>query len=175
MVKRMILIVAVDDQWGIAKQGDLLARLPKDLEFFKEKTVNKAIVIGRKTLESFRNGQPLPKRLNVVLSRSADFDHPRILGIKSVEALEQWLTSQGEEDVFLAGGGEIYHLLAPLCNKAYVTRIEGDLEAEVHMPNLESLGFRCLLEEPVIEENGFRYRHTTWLNTHLLEGEAGKG
>jgi len=165
---RMILIVAADDRWGIGKQGDLLARLPKDLEFFKENTVDKAIVIGRKTLESFKNGRPLPKRLNVVLSRNTEFDHAGILGMKSLGALEQWLASQGDEEVFVAGGGQIYKLLAPLCSKAYVTRLEGDYGADVFMTDLESIGFKCVLEEPTIEENGVRYRHTTWLNTNLL-------
>lgn len=166
----MILIVAADEAWGIGKQGDLLARLPKDLDFFKEKTVDKAIVIGRKTLGSFKNGKPLPKRLNVVLSRKSDFDHPRILGIKSLDALKSWLRTQEDEDVFVAGGGEIYAMLAPLCSKAYVTRIQGDLGAEIHMPNLEELGFRCVIEGPEIEENGFSYRHTTWINTNFIDG-----
>ena len=165
---RMILIVAADDHWGIGKEGNLLARLPKDLDFFKKKTLDKAIVIGRKTLDSFKNGNPLPKRLNVVLSRGKSFDHPRIKGVTSVESLQEWLKTQDKEDVFVAGGGEIYGLLAPLCHKAYVTKLEGDFEADTFMPDLESLGFRCVLEEPMIEENGLRYRHTTWVNTHLI-------
>lgn len=159
----MILIAAADEKWGIGKDGDLLARLPKDLDFFKSQTLDKAIVIGRKTLESFKNGNPLPKRVNVVLSRTIDYDHPRILGMSSLEDLISWSASQSEDEVFVAGGGEVYNLLAPYCSKAYITRLEGDFEADTFMPDLEGLGFKCVMEEPVISENGVKYRHTTWV------------
>ena len=69
----MILSVAVDKNFGIGKNNDLLTFLPEDLQFFKQLTLNKAIVIGRKTLESFKGGNPLPKRLNVVLTRDGQY------------------------------------------------------------------------------------------------------
>ena len=159
----MILIAAADERWGIGKDGDLLARLPEDLEFFKGKTLNKAIVIGRKTLESFRGGNPLPKRLNVVLTRQGTYDHERILVMKSLEDFETWLETQEDEEVYLAGGGEMYKLLLPYCNKAYITRLEGDFHADTHMPDLSKEGFKCLLKGPVTQEGQVKYRHTTWV------------
>ena len=59
-------IVAVDNNWAIGKDNQLLAHLPGDLQYFKEKTLGKTIVMGRQTLESFPGGKPLPKRKNIV-------------------------------------------------------------------------------------------------------------
>lgn len=161
----MILIAAADERWCIGKDGDLLAHLPKDLAFFKEQTLGKSIVIGRKTLASFKGGRPLPGRTNVVLSRTTGYDHAQIIGMGSLEDFLVWMEGQPEDSVFVAGGGEIYAMLAPYCTKAYITRLEGSFDGDTFMPDLSTLGFRCLLEEPVVEEKGIRYRHTTWVAT----------
>ena len=167
----MILSVAADDKFGIGKDGDLLTYLPEDLEFFKQLTLNKAIVIGRKTLESFKNGNPLPKRLNVVLSRKHDYDHERILRMQSVEDLLAWAEEQPDDCVIVAGGGEIYRLLMPYCTKLHITRLDGDFDADTFLPDPEDFGFKCVIEEPVMEHEGIRYRHTTWVkqNRKTLE------
>ena len=62
-------IVAVDKCWGIGKNNDLLFSIPADMKFFRETTMGKVVVMGRKTLESFPGGQPLKKRTNIVLTR----------------------------------------------------------------------------------------------------------
>ena len=163
----MILSVAVDEKFGIGKNNDLLPYLPEDLEFFKQLTLNKAIVIGRKTLESFKNGNPLPKRLNVVLTRKNSYDHERILTMGSVEALLSWAETKEEEEVIVAGGGEIYKLLMPSCSKLHITLLEGDFGADTFIPNPKDLGFRCVIKEPVIQHEGVRYRHSVWIKDRL--------
>lgn len=159
----MILSVAADEKFGIGRNNDLLVFLPEDLAFFKALTVNKAIVIGRKTLESFKNGNPLPKRLNVVLSRTAAYDHERILVMRSVEDLLTWAEGQSDDGVIVAGGGEIYRLLMPYCSKLHITLLEGDYSADTFMPDPTALGFRCVIKEPVMEHDGVRYRHSVWI------------
>jgi dihydrofolate reductase len=159
----MILIVAVDDKFGIGKQGDLLTYLPEDLEFFKEKTLNKGIIIGRKTLESFKNGKPLPKRHHYVLSRNKVFEHDRVTTIASVEELLQVVKDIDPETLFVSGGGTIYEALLPYCHKAYVTRIDEDFGADTFMPALSKLSdWQCVFEGEWLEFEGKRYRHTTW-------------
>ena len=66
----MNLIVAVDEKWGIGKDGGLLAHLPEDMKYFRETTSGRTVVMGRRTLESFPGGKPLKNRVNMVLSRN---------------------------------------------------------------------------------------------------------
>ncbi|MBO4594179.1 MAG: dihydrofolate reductase, partial [Clostridia bacterium] len=63
----MKAIVAVDKKWGIGKKNGLLFSLPEDMKYFKEKTLNKVVVMGSNTLKSFPNGKPLKDRVNIVL------------------------------------------------------------------------------------------------------------
>lgn len=159
----MRLIVAADKNFGIGIKGQLLARLPKDLEFFKQMTLGKTIILGRKTLESFKNGQPLPKRHHIVLSKTKTYDHERITTVSSIEALLEVIKDKKQEDIMVIGGGMIYKALLPYCDKAYITRLEGDYEVDVKMPNLEELdAWECVFEEPTLEEHGIKYKHTIW-------------
>ncbi|PKM67964.1 MAG: diacylglycerol kinase [Firmicutes bacterium HGW-Firmicutes-2] len=161
----MVLIVAVDDKFGIGREGNLLTYLPEDLAFFKKMTLGKTIVIGRKTLESFKNGAPLPKRQHIVMTRTKTYDHPRIAKVSSVEQLFKTIEAYNSDEVFVSGGGNIYELLLPYCQKAYVTMIEADLKADTFMPDLRLLKeWRCTEEGPWIKTPDFRYRHTTWVH-----------
>ena len=69
----MKLIVAVNNSWGIGKGNDLLYHIPTDMKFFRSKTKDNIIIIGRKTLESFPNSKPLPYRTNIVLTRDKSY------------------------------------------------------------------------------------------------------
>ncbi|MCF8018088.1 MAG: dihydrofolate reductase [Vallitaleaceae bacterium] len=164
----MVLIVAVDDKFGIGREGNLLTYIPEDLAYFKEMTLNKTIVIGRKTLESFKNGMPLPKRQHIVMTRTKTYEHPRITTVSSVEQLLKTVKAYNPEEVFVSGGGNIYALLLPYCHKAYVTMIETDLKADTFMPDLRlHKEWRCTEEGPWLETPDFRYRHTTWVRAAL--------
>ena len=70
----MNAIVAVDRNWAIGKDGDLLVHLPGDLKYYRQKTIGNVIIAGRKTLESFPGGRPLPERTNIVVTRNRDFE-----------------------------------------------------------------------------------------------------
>ena len=87
----MEFIVTVDENWGIGKDGGMLDHLPKDLAFFKRKTTGHVIVMGRKTLESFPGGKPLPDRLNIVLTQQVEFDAPEgVVQVHSLPELARW-------------------------------------------------------------------------------------
>ena len=70
----MNMIVATDKNWGIGKEGHLLTHLSGDLKYFKERTMGKVVVMGRKTLESLPGGKPLPGRTNIVLTANPDYE-----------------------------------------------------------------------------------------------------
>ena len=69
----MNLIVAADKNWGIGKDNKLLVSIPSDMKFFRQETMGKVVVMGRKTLESFPNGLPLKNRTNVVLTSDKNY------------------------------------------------------------------------------------------------------
>ena len=73
----MNLIIAVDKNWGIGKDGGLLCHIPGDLEYFKKMTLDKTVIMGRVTLESLPGSKGLPRRRNIVLTRDTSFDADR--------------------------------------------------------------------------------------------------
>lgn len=134
----MEFIVAVDENWGIGKDGGMLDHLPKDLAFFKKKTTGHVIVMGRKTLESFPGGKPLPDRLNIVLTQQVEFDAPEgVVQVHSLPELARTLRALGRDDVYLVGGASVYARLKDVCKGGYVTRIRHAYDgAEVFFPDL---------------------------------------
>lgn len=150
----MNLIVAADEKWGIGVNGGLLTHIPDDLKYYKEKTTGSVIVLGRKTLESFPGGKPLPNRINIVMSRS-DVKTEGITVVKSVGELLKELKKYPDKEVFVSGGAEIYKLLLPFCGKAYVTHIYKTFEADTFMPKIKD-GWKKVSEEKH-EYNGLSY------------------
>lgn len=135
----MNLIVAVDESWGIGYKGNLLTHIPKDLKYFKKVTTGKNLVLGRKTLESFPNGMPLPNRQHFVLSRNEHplANHPQITMCNSIDDLNDKIKEIDKNEIFVIGGGEIYKALLPFCTKAYVTKIYKKFTADTFFPNLD--------------------------------------
>lgn len=115
----MTLILVMDNDCAIGKDGGLLCRLPEDMKHFRETTNGSCVVMGRKTYESFPK-RPLPDRENVVLSRTQQ----NIEGAKvfaDVESLLEYV--KGKEKVYVIGGGEIYAQLSKYCDEAIITRV----------------------------------------------------
>ena len=155
----MNLILAADEKWGIGKDGGLLCHLPGDLKYFKEQTLGKVCVMGRKTLESLPGGKGLPKRTNIVLTRNKDFVAENATVVHSEEELFELISKYDEDQVMLIGGGQLYNHLLPKCRVCYITKIYGDFGAEVFFHNLdEDNEFVGKALGPVNEEKGIRYQ-----------------
>ena len=155
----MNLIVAVDEKWGIGKNNDLLISIPEDMKFFRTTTKNSIIIMGRKTLESFPNGKPLKNRENVVLTKSNIKEDVTIFD--SIEDVLNYV--KNKENVFVIGGGSIYKQLLPYCEKAYVTKIKKDFNADVFFPNLDEKDDWELINFSDNKEwNGIYYQFTTY-------------
>ena len=154
----MNAIVAVDENWAIGKDGKLLADLPGDKAYFKEKTIGKRIVIGRKTLESFPDGKPLPDRENIVLTHNRNYQARGCTVINTFMEFTLY-ASKFDQDVFVCGGAEIYKLLVPVCDNIYVTHIMHKFDdADVYFPDLtEDERLVETWRSDVKEENGFKY------------------
>lgn len=133
----MNLIVAVDNQWAIGCKGKLLNSIPEDMKFFRETTMGKAVIMGRKTLESLPNGMPLTQRTNIVLTRDKDFKMKGVIAVHSVEEALEAASVFESDDVYVIGGASIYEQFLPYCNVAHVTKMDYVYEADTYFPNLD--------------------------------------
>ena len=131
----MIAIVAVDQNWGIGKNGKLLVSIPEDMRFFREKTQGKTVIMGRKTFDSV--GLPLKNRENVVISRSME-DKEGIVVVHSIEEACKYVKEKNPDDVYVIGGGNIYQSMLPYCTKAYVTKIYDKFPSDTFFPDLDN-------------------------------------
>ena len=132
----MNLIVAVDKNWAIGKDNKLLVSIPADMKFFRETTKGNVVVMGRKTLESFPQGQPLQKRVNIVISQNENYQVKGAVVVHSIEeAVEE--AKKYEGDVYVIGGESIYRAMLPYCQMALVTKIDHAYEADTYFPNLD--------------------------------------
>ena len=132
----MNVIVAVDKNWAIGKNNKLLVSIPADMKFFRETTKGNVVVMGRKTLESFPQGQPLKNRVNIVITKNPNYKVKDAVVVHSVEeAVEECGRYDGE--VYVIGGESIYRAMLPYCDTALVTKIDHAYEADTYFPNLD--------------------------------------
>jgi len=136
----MNLIVAVDENWAIGNKGELLVRIPADHKMFRQETIGKVVVLGRKTLETFPQKQPLSGRTNIILSTNKDYKVNDAIVVNSIEELLEELKKYNSEDVYIIGGDSIYKQMLPYCDVAHITKIDHKYEADAFFPNLDETG-----------------------------------
>jgi dihydrofolate reductase len=138
------LIVAMAQNGVIGRGNALPWRLPEDLKRFKEYTLGKPILMGRKTFESI--GRPLPGRANLVLTRDRRWQAEGVTVVHSVEeALQQ---ARDCEELVAIGGAEIYRLLLPLAHRIYLTHVHADVPGDTFFPAFDpaqwdDVEYRC--------------------------------
>ena len=159
----MNLIVAVDKQWGIGKDNDLLISIPEDMQFFKEKTMGKVVIMGKNTLESFPGAKPLKNRTNIVLALETDY---LVDGATVVYTMDDFLKEASKypsEDVFVIGGGSIYRQMLEHCDTCYITYIDYGFDADTFIPNLDEMDEWYIAEESEkYNYNGMEYSFRTY-------------
>lgn len=133
----MNIIAAVDKNWAIGKNNELLVRIPMDQKFFRETTTGKVVVMGRKTLESFPNGLPLKNRTNIVLTYNPAYQVKDAIVVHSMEDLHRELEKYDTNDVYVIGGQKIYEQLLDECDVAHITKIDYAYDADAYFPNLD--------------------------------------
>lgn len=143
----MNLIVAVDKNWAIGNKNKLLVSIPNDMKNFRKTTTGNVIVMGRKTLESFPQGQPLGNRVNIVLTTNPDYRVNGATVVASIEEMLDTLKQYEDKEIYVIGGESIYRQLLPYCDKAIVTKIDEAYEADTYFPNLDEMEEWTLTEE----------------------------
>lgn len=144
------IIVAVGKNREIGKGNKLLWHIPEDLKNFKEITIGKTVIMGRKTFESI--GRPLPNRKNIVLSKNGDKESFEQKGIELYQNLESLIEDykNSEEEIFILGGEQIYRefMQKGLVRRLYISYIEfSDSEADAYFPEIDYNNWKIIKEK----------------------------
>jgi dihydrofolate reductase len=138
----IVLVAALAQNGIIGAAGALPWRLPDDLKRFKRLTLDKPVVMGRKTFASI--GRPLPKRRNVVISRTA----PAIEGVEVVRSVEEAMALLGgAPEICVIGGGEIYRAFLPRATRLELTHVEAEVEGDASFPRIDRDAWTLVFEE----------------------------
>ena len=153
----MKAIVAVDQNWGIGYNGELLFHISADLKRFRELTIGHTIVYGRKTLETFPGKRPLGGRRNMILSHDGAL---RVPGAEICSSPEQVVALMNDpENTYVIGGASVYAIFLPFCTTVCVTKVHADCRADCFFENLDANPNWLLSEQSeVMQENGWEYQ-----------------
>lgn len=166
----MNLIVAVDDNWGIGKNGTQTVIIPEDRRRFRELTDGGTIIVGHRTLLDFPDKKPLPGRLNIVMTRNRDLKIPGAVVVTSLEELFMLVAGTNHNKIFVIGGDSVFKMLLPYCTYAYVTKIKAAPESDAYFPNLDKLGNWAVDETGAAKvHDGVEYTFLRYINKSPLE------
>ena len=136
---KLALVAAVATNGVIGVDGDLAWRISDDLKWFKQMTLRKPIIMGRKTFQSI--GKPLPERDNIVVTRSRSFDPGGVFVVRNIEAsltlARQCAAERGAQEICVIGGGEIYAQTIDMADRIYLTRVDAQIEGDVYFPEFD--------------------------------------
>jgi dihydrofolate reductase len=156
------LIVAFDRTYGIGKENDLpwKGKLPRDMKHFKELTLGKTVIMGRKTFESI--GRPLPMRTNIVLSRQPSQQKDGVIFVNSLEGALQ-IAAKDLSGIFIIGGAELFRQALPIAQYLYLTEIDAKFDCDTFFPRIdEELWIETQTQEfPIDDVNFFPIRFRT--------------
>ena len=165
----MNAIVVADANWAIGREGGLLFSLPTDMKRFRSLTTGGTVILGRKTLDSFPGGKPLPKRRNIVITRNHALHMEDVETVDSPEAALALVEGEDPEKVWVIGGGSVYTALVPHCKRVYLTKVDATAgDPDTYFPNLNKLHSWSVEQtsEPVTE-NGVTYRFIDYVNNNM--------
>ncbi len=157
----MNLIVAIDKNNGIGKNGDLLCHLSADLKHFKEVTTGKTVIMGYNTLISLPKSAPLKNRRNIVLYEK-DITIEGAEVVHSLDELFELIRGIEPDELFVIGGAMVYTLLMPYCQKLYITHIEKAFDADRFLPEIKESEWRAIDESELMQEGDLSFRYVTY-------------
>lgn len=156
----MKIILAVDKNWGIGKDGKMLFHIKKDLGHFKELTSGNICIMGRKTYESM--GGALPNRENLILSRNKTYQAPDVLVFNDYRDIFSYLEDKDKE-VFVIGGEKIVELFLDFCDEAIITKIYAERLADSFLHNFDSDDrWEVISKSDIMEENGVSFQYIVY-------------
>ncbi|ANH04531.1 dihydrofolate reductase [Shinella sp. HZN7] len=163
---KIVLVVAVARNGVIGRDGDLPWHLPSDLKRFKQLTLGKPVLMGRKTWDSI--GKPLPGRPNIVITRDTTFSAHGAAVVSSLDegldAARREAEKLGVDEVCVIGGGQIYAQAFDRADILHVTRVEAEVEGDTRFPDIDPAIFEKVAEEPIPqgEKDSHAMHFVTW-------------
>jgi dihydrofolate reductase len=146
---RLALIWAMARNRVIGRNDALPWYLPEDLKYFKQVTMGKPIIMGRKTWESI--GRPLPGRTNIVITRDAEFSAEGVKVVNSLEAAitlaEHVTVIDGGDEAVVMGGAQIYEMALPMADRLYMTQVHAEVDGDTCFPEFELASWHELTRE----------------------------
>ena len=133
------LIAAMGKNRVIGKDNQMMWRLPKEWAYFKKVTLGHCIVTGRKNFQA--QGRALPGRTNIVVTRDKTLNFEGCLMAHSIDEALEVARQQGESEVFICGGGQIYKETIERCDRIYLTEVDYEEEGEVYFPKFDESKF----------------------------------
>jgi dihydrofolate reductase len=135
---KISLVVAVAGNGVIGKNNDLPWHLPDDMKFFMEKTKGHHVIMGRRNYESLpEKFRPLPNRVNIVVTRRTDYEAPGCSVVHSMNDAFNLAEANGEDEVMVIGGADIYRLALPYAHSLYITEIKASVNGDVYFPEFD--------------------------------------
>lgn len=137
------IIVAIAQNGTIGDKNSLLWHIKEDMRFFRTTTSGHAVIMGRKTFESL-GSKPLPKRKNIVITRAdRSFE-----GAFTAHSLQEAIAmAEGDEEIFIIGGAQIYAEALSVADRMYITRVERDYEGDTSFPEIDYTKWQLVSEE----------------------------
>ncbi len=149
------LIVAHDDNQVIGYNNGMPWHLPGDLQYFKNKTMGKPMIMGRKTFESI--GRPLPGRRNIVITRDENY---RAEGIEIVTSLEEAIAIAGDvQEIMIIGGEQIFRLSMEMADRLYITKINHSFQGDTFFPSYAEDFVEVSAEQPETASAGYTFQY----------------
>ena len=167
----MNLIVSADNNWGIGCNNELLYRIPADMKFFKQMTIDKIVIMGRNTMLSLPNLKPLKNRVNIVVTSKKDLKVDGFIFCSNVAEVLNYIKKFKDDEIFIIGGECVYKEFLPYCKYAYVTRVNASKKADKFFPNLDQLKNWKLVDKSEPQNcEGVEYYYCKYNNVEVNKG-----
>ena len=148
------IIVAISRNNVIGKDAEIPWKIPGEQKRFKELTIGKTVIMGRKTFESI--GKPLPNRKTIIVTRNKDYHYEKCLVANSLQqALD---LCSNDDEIFIAGGGQIYKEVLPRTDRIYLTIVEKDIEGNIYFPEIDEKNFKETYSEKMSGKIPYTYK-----------------
>jgi dihydrofolate reductase len=159
---KLSMIVATAQNRVIGRDNALPWYLPNDLKYFKQTTLGKPVIMGRKTYESI--GKPLPGRTNIVITRQTDYLPEGVKVVHSVaearDLAESVCLIDGQEEAMIMGGAEIYTLALPDADRLYLTEVHADVDGDAYFPEYDKTEWQEISREDFNAEGPNPYNYS---------------
>lgn len=156
------IIVCINNKGYIGKCGNLMYRISNDLKNFKSQTIGNVVIMGRKTFESLPNGNPLPDRINIVLTSDVNYKYDakdkNVFIFNSIEDIDSFCRlNLSHLEWFVIGGGKVYKefLERDMCDEIRLTTVHDDAEGDTKLQLPDD--WRTYYKSGIQVENGIEY------------------